>query len=115
MTTATKNLTVLRATRILTKAGLFPSPHISIESGRGGVVEVQVTEELAGEHGPVVWTDYEATEALAEKCDAALRAAGFAMGWGSTGYGASYSTEGRRERTFADDLDFCNPASSAHY
>jgi hypothetical protein len=111
---ATKNLTLLRATRTLTKAGLLPSPHITVETGRVGLIEVRVTEVLEGEDGPVTWTHYEATEKLADAC-AALRAAGFAVGWGSTGYGASYSTEGRRERMFADDLDFCNPASSAHY
>lgn len=112
---ATKKLTVLRATRILTKAGLLPSPHITIETGRRGLIEVHVTEVLEGEDGPVVWSDSEATEALAERVDAALRVAGFALGWGSTGYGASYTTEGRRARTAADDLDYCNPASSAHY
>ena len=112
---ATKNLTALRATRILTKAGLLPSPSITIETGRCGLIEVHVTEVLEGELGPVVWSDSEATDALANLCDAALRAAGFAVGWGSTGYGANYSTEGRRARTEADDLDFCNPASSAHY
>ena len=112
---ATKNLTVLRATRILTKAGLLPSPSITVETGRCGLIEVHVTEVLEGEDGPVTRTDYEATEALADACDAALRAAGFETGWGSTGYGATYSTEGRRARTAADDLDYCNPASSAHY
>lgn len=112
---ATKNLTVLRATRILTKAGLLPSPSITIETGRCGLIEVHVTEVLEGEDGPVTRTDYEATETLTDACDAALRAAGFAVGWGVAGYGAHYTQENRRERTPADDLDYCNPASSAHY
>lgn len=112
-----KNLTVLRATRILTKAGLLPSPSITIETGRCGLIEVHVTEVLNAMEGVpcAQWTDREATETLTDACDAALRAAGFAVGWGSTGYGATYSTEGRRARTPADDLDYCNPASSAHY
>ena len=70
----TTNLTIVRATRILTNAGLLPSPRITIRDNKLGRVKhnrVACIEVSAGKDA----------DSIMSSIEAALATAGFRVGW----------------------------------
>lgn len=107
-TTATqkpRNLTATRARRVLGAANLL-TELVTIE---GHEIEVHVKREDGS-------TDRDLTDFHRDEVVAALRDAGYEVSELRTGYG-SWILDGRANRSSrpADDLDYSNPASSAHY
>ena len=71
---AAKNLTIARATRILTEAALLPSARIVVKDSKSGLWKynrIAMIEVSAGDDA----------EAITASIDAALAAAGFTAGW----------------------------------
>lgn len=71
---ATKNLTIARATRILTEAALLPSARIEVKDNKCGLWKhnrIAMIEVSAGEDSDVITASI----------DAALAASGFTVGW----------------------------------
>jgi len=71
---ATRNLTIARATRILTDAALLPSHRIEVKDNKCGLWKhnrIAMIEVSAGDD----------TEAITARIDAALATAGFTAGW----------------------------------
>ncbi len=70
----TNNLTITRATRILTAAGLMPSTRITVTDNRSGQVKHNRVASIIVQCG-------EDIETITASIDAALKVAGYAVGW----------------------------------